>query len=58
MVADEVVLELVAASHCSAYDCEFAALSRALKVPLVTENNQLRVAFPKSSCSLPNFLKR
>jgi predicted nucleic acid-binding protein len=58
MVADEVVLKLVTTSTCSAYDCEFAALAQSLGVPLVTEDKQLRTAFPRTSWSLKGFLQR
>lgn len=40
------VLELVKESHCSAYDCEFAALIKDLGVPLVTNGKKLIQAFP------------
>lgn len=46
-VESRVVLELAAASHCSAYDCEFIALAGALGVRLVTADEQLLKAFPK-----------
>jgi predicted nucleic acid-binding protein len=47
------VLELVRDSACSAYDCEFVALSRALGVPLVTMDAKLRSAFPRHTMPLP-----
>ena len=40
------VLELVAASPCSAYDCEFVALARDLDVPMVTSDKKVISAFP------------
>lgn len=40
------VLDLVARSRCSAYDCEFAALAEELDVPLVTEDRELLRDFP------------
>lgn len=40
------VLELVQASDCSAYDCEFVALARDLGVRLVTMDRKLLRAFP------------
>lgn len=41
------VLELVAASDCSAYDCEFIALAETLGVTVVTMDARLIRAFPK-----------
>ncbi|MFT4256254.1 MAG: type II toxin-antitoxin system VapC family toxin [Pseudoxanthomonas sp.] len=46
------VLELVKASDCSAYDCEFIALAEALGVSLVTMDAKLIRAFPKIVKSL------
>ena len=40
------VLDLVAASTCSAYDCEFVALAQELHVPLVTADKQILRDFP------------
>ena len=40
------VMDLVAASACSAYDCEFVALARHMGIPLVTEDAALVRAFP------------
>lgn len=41
------VLELVKASDCSAYDCEFVALDESLGVTVVTMDAKLIKAFPK-----------
>jgi predicted nucleic acid-binding protein len=51
-VADRAVLERVATSRCTAYDCEFVALADALRVRLVTEDKALLSAFPKTCRSL------
>lgn len=40
-LAGERVLQLIADSPCSAYDCEYVALARELHVPLVTSDRQL-----------------
>ncbi len=41
------VLELVKASDCSAYDCEFVALAESLETTVVTMDAKLIRAFPK-----------
>ena len=46
------VLELVKASDCSAYDCEFVALAKKLDTKLVTMDGKLLRAFPKRTASL------
>jgi predicted nucleic acid-binding protein len=45
-------METVAASHCSAYDCEYVALAADLGVTLVTSDNQILKAFPAVAMSL------
>lgn len=47
------VLELVRDSDCSAYDCEFVALAKALDVKLVTADKKLLRAFPDVAMGLP-----
>ncbi len=54
-VASADVLELAAASGCSAYDCEFVALARDLGVPLVTVDRDLLAAFPDRTVPLERF---
>ena len=41
------VMELVAASACSAYDCEFIALAHSMEIPLVTEDARVLREFPR-----------
>ena len=50
------VLNLVASSACSAYDCEFVALARQLAIKLVTQDKKLLRAFPEIAISLDDFL--
>jgi len=45
-VGSSSILELAAASGCTAYDCEFVALAVAHAVPLVTRDRQVLGAFP------------
>ena len=54
-VASPQVLSLVAASTCSAYDCEFVALAQDLNVPLITTDNQILNSFPDLTVSLKSF---
>ncbi len=56
MVPGERVLALVAASECSAYDCEYVALAEELAVPLVTADRQLLRAFPDRAVSPKAFV--
>ena len=51
-VDSEAVLDLVRASDCSSYDCEFIALANALQVALVTMDAKLLRAFPKRALPL------
>jgi hypothetical protein len=51
------VLELAARSGCSTYDCEYAAVARALGVPLVTADKQVLQAFPGTAVSPGQFLE-
>lgn len=48
-VSSAEVLALVAASGCSAYDCEYAALARAAGLKLVTTNKELLRKFPDTA---------
>ena len=57
-VSDRAVLELVARSKCTAYDCEFVALAVALDVVLVTEDKDVLRAFPRQCRSLADAIKR
>jgi predicted nucleic acid-binding protein len=57
-VASLPVLNLVAASTCSAYDCEFVALAKGLGVPLVTADKQILSQFPNLAISLDVFAER
>ena len=57
-VSSRAVLNLVARSGCSAYDCEFVALAEEQRVPLVTVDRQVLRDFPRSAISLEKFLRR
>ena len=49
------VLNLASLSSCSAYDCEFVALARELRVPLLTEDRRIRASFRDLSVRLVDF---
>ena len=46
------VMELVKASECSAYDCEFVALAKKLGVKLATMDKKVLRSFPERAFSL------
>lgn len=46
------VMDLVAASTCSAYDCEFVALAMSMGIPLVTEDAQVIREFPRVAINM------
>jgi predicted nucleic acid-binding protein len=50
------VLALAAQCGCTAYDCEFVALARELRVPLVTTDKEILAAFPETAISLEAFV--
>lgn len=56
-VSDHAVLELVAQSRCTAYDCEFVALALALGTRLVTDDRAILQAFPRHCRSLDDLAK-
>ena len=51
------VLELVADSSCSAYDCEFVALAQELGTSLVTVDKRILKDFPTVAMSLADFVR-
>lgn len=55
-VNSSAVLQLASRSRCSAYDCEFVALSQHLGVALVTVDRQILTAFPAIAISLSSAL--
>lgn len=55
-LASRTVLELVAQSACSAYDCEFVALAQDLDVPLLTDDRRILNEFPKRAISLARYV--
>ena len=57
-VASFQVLEFIASSGCSAYDCEFVALAEDLGTPLVTADKKLLREFPQISVSLDEYIEK
>jgi predicted nucleic acid-binding protein len=55
LVESERVLNLAAASDCSAYDCEFVALAGLLEVPLITTDQEILRAFPDAAVALEEY---
>jgi predicted nucleic acid-binding protein len=56
-VSSRSVLDLVANSTCSAYDCEFVALAEEHRVPLITLDRQILRQFPEVAVSLDKFVR-
>jgi len=56
-VSSDAVLQLVARSNCTAYDCEFIALAHAEGVQLVTTDRQILREFPEVAISLERFVR-
>lgn len=56
-VSSDDVLQLVARSNCTAYDCEFVALAHAEGVQLVTADRQIIHEFPGAAISLDKFVR-
>lgn len=54
---NDEILNLIAESDCTAYDCEFVALARQLSIVLVTADKQLLRQFPDRAISLEEFMK-
>lgn len=54
----ERVLQLVASSPCSAYDCEYVALAEELQVRLVTSDREILRHFPRIAVSPREFVRR
>lgn len=50
------VLELVIASKCSSYDCEYVALAHDYKISLLTMDKQILAQFPKVAITLEEFV--
>jgi predicted nucleic acid-binding protein len=58
VIADELVLDVVAGSTLTAYDAEFVALASALFVPLVTADKAVLKAFPDRALTMEAFVSR
>lgn len=50
------IMQLVQASNCSAYDCEFVALAQNLDVPLITADKKILNEFPDTAKSLEFYI--
>ena len=57
-VASDDVLDLAAASGCSAYDAEYVVLARGTRLPLVTTDRELLEKFPETALTPKTFLAR
>ncbi len=55
LVPSALVMRKVAASTCSAYDCEYVALAEDMKATLVTSDRKVLLEFPELTTSLTAF---
>lgn len=55
-ISSSLVLELVAASRCTSYDCEYIALAKEMNLILVTFDKQVVEAFPKIAVFPQDFM--
>ena len=55
VIPSALVMQKVASSTCSAYDCEYVALADDLKTTLVTSDKQILREFPTVTTSLSAF---
>ena len=55
-VSSAHILQLVNASNCSAYDCEFVALAKLLNIPLITADKKIINGFPNIARTIDNFI--
>ena len=57
LVASSSVLELMAKSRCTAYDCEYVALAKEMKFPLVTFDKDVVRDFPQIAKFPQDFIR-
>ena len=55
--SEDEIFDLITASNCTAYDCEFVALAKQLDIYLVTADKQVLKEFPECAISLEEFVK-
>ncbi|MBV6451094.1 MAG: hypothetical protein MHPDNHAH_01823 [Anaerolineales bacterium] len=55
-VSSNLVLELVAISKCSSYDCEYIALAKEMNLNLVTFDKEVLQEFPQIAISPKDFI--
>lgn len=54
-IPSEQIIELAAATQCSAYDCEYVVLAKMLHLEFVTGDKALAGKFPELTVSLDSF---
>ncbi len=55
-VSSNVVLELMASSKCTSYDCEYVALAKEMNLTLVTFDKEVLRDFPRIAISPQDFI--
>jgi predicted nucleic acid-binding protein len=56
LVSSAAVMQCVAESRCSAYDCEFVALAQEQRLTLLTADREILRDFPRTALSLDQFI--
>jgi predicted nucleic acid-binding protein len=56
--SSEAVLDLINASSCSAYDCEFVSLAKQFDCQLITQDKKILAEFPHHASQLKDYINK
>lgn len=57
-ISSTIVMELIAGSSCTSYDCEFVALAKNLETKLITYDKQIIKDFPDTALKPEDYLSK